>query len=236
MAPAGAILAIAVRFGGMRRPKLTGSDRGISTEDWIRIARMTLIKEGIAGVKVDRLARKAGVTRGGFYYRFKDHQALLDALLQDWRETNNKPILDVLYGPGTPAERFLGLARLWLDERDFDPDYDTAVRAWSQVSQKVAAAVHEIDDSRIQALRKLFIEAGYEEDEAFVRARISYFHQVGYYAMGIRESAKRRAELSELYLRVLTGFRNGELREISDLPQRTKAAATPELAWLDPTG
>jgi AcrR family transcriptional regulator len=209
----------------MRRAKGTGSDRGISTEDWIRIARTTLIKEGIAGVKIDRLAKKAGVTRGGFYYRFKDHQALLDALLQDWRDTNNTPILNALYGAGTPADRYLALIRLWLDERDFKPDYDTAVRAWSHVSRKVAAVVHEIDDSRIEALRKLFVEAGYAEDEAFIRARISYFHQVGYYAMGIRESAKRRAELSDLYFRVLTGFGNGELREISEIPQRQRTGA-----------
>jgi AcrR family transcriptional regulator len=196
----------------MRAPKKTGSDRGISTEDWITIARQTLIKEGIAGVKIDRLAKKAGVTRGGFYYRFKSRQGLLDALLEDWRATNNQPLLDALNGPGSPPERFRALVRLWLDERDYQPDYDTAVRSWARVSAKVAEVVHDIDDSRIAALKNLFLDAGYDDAEAFIRARITYFHQVGYYAMGMRESAKRREELQDLYYRVLTGFRNGELR------------------------
>jgi len=198
----------------MPKAKKVGSSRGISTEDWIAVARDTLIKEGIAGIKIDRLARKSNVTRGGFYYRFSNLQGLLDALIDDWRATNTKPILDALYGPGTPAERYWALIRLWLEERDFNPDYDTAVRAWSRVSPKVADAVHEIDDARVEALRKLFRDAGYDEDEALIRARISYFHQVGYYAMGMKESDKRRAELSELYYRLLTGFRNGELKLI----------------------
>ena len=41
-------------------------ERGISTEDWIKVARDTLIREGVGAVKVDRIAKKASVTRGGF--------------------------------------------------------------------------------------------------------------------------------------------------------------------------
>lgn len=212
----------------MRPVNKSGSDRGISTEDWISIAKSTLIKEGIAAVKIDRLARKGGVTRGGFYYRFKSRQGLLDALLEDWRSTNNAPWLNALNGPGSPPERFHALIRLWLEERDYNPDYDTAVRAWSRLSPKVAATVHEIDDSRIEALKRLFVDAGYDDGEAFVRARITYFHQVGYYAMGVRESTKRRAELSELYYRALTGFRNGELKPV------VVADLAPEPGELEP--
>lgn len=205
----------------MRAAKKKISDRGIFTEDWIEVAKNTLIKEGISAVKIDRLAKKAGVTRGGFYYRFKSRQGLLDALLQDWRTTNNQPWLDVINRPGTPAERFIALMRLILAERDYNPDYDTSVRNWSRTSPKVAAAVHDIDETRIAALKTIFVDAGYEDDEALVRARITYFHQVGYYAMGVRESAKRREELSELYYRVLTGFRNGELRALAPTPLLT---------------
>ncbi|WP_165191521.1 TetR/AcrR family transcriptional regulator [Caulobacter soli] len=203
------------------------AERGISTEDWIAVAKATLIKEGIAGVKIDRLAKKAGVTRGGFYYRFKSLQGMLDALIEDWRATNHQPIIDTLDAPGSPPERFRSLMRLWMDERNYNPDYDAAIRAWSRVSPKVADVVHEVDDLRIEAFKRLFVDAGYDEDEAFVRARITYFHQVGYYAMGMRESAKRREELSEFYYRVLTGFRGGEFKHRPPTPEpaaRAKAS------------
>lgn len=178
----------------------------LTRADWIAIARDTLIREGVAQVKIDRLARKLGVTRGGFYWRFKSREELLDAMLDDWVATNTMPFLAAVSGPGAPAERYRSLMRLWIDERDFNPDFDSAVRGWSRISPKVAKTVHEIDDRRIAALKALFEDAGYGADEAFIRARITYFHQVGYYAMGLKESTKRREALSELYYRVLTGF------------------------------
>ncbi|MEG3151021.1 TetR/AcrR family transcriptional regulator [Sphingomonas sp. ZT3P38] len=203
-------------------PKST-AERGLSSEEWINIAKATLIQEGIAGVKIDRLAKKAGVTRGGFYYRFKSLQGMLDALIDHWRQTNHQPIINTLDGPGSPPERFRALMRLWIEEQDYDPDFDAAVRGWSRVSPNVAKVVHEIDDLRIGALKRLFLDAGYDLDEAFVRARITYFHQVGYYAMGMRESHKRREQLSEFYYRILTGFREGELKHLPPAPKREQA-------------
>jgi AcrR family transcriptional regulator len=182
----------------------------ISRERWIDTARNALIREGVDAVRVNRLAKKLGVTRGGFYWRFKNLDDLLDSLLSDWRTRNSGPFLAALAAAGTPARRLRAAFRLLIDERDFDPDYDTAVRAWSRHSRRVANAVHEVDDQRIDAFKKLFVEAGYSEDESFIRARITYFHQVGYYAMGVRESTKRRNELSELYYRILSGFKNGD--------------------------
>jgi AcrR family transcriptional regulator len=192
------------RRGGKRK----GSEK-ISRERWIEIARTTLIREGIAGVKVNRLAKMLGVTRGGFYWRFKNPTELYEALLEDWRNTNTAPLLATLCGPGEPAQRLRAAFRLWIEEQDFDPSYDTAVRAWGALSRKVANIVHQVDDQRIDAFRQLFVDAGNPEQEAFIRARITYFHQVGYYAMGVHEPVKRRLELSELYYRLLSGFRNG---------------------------
>jgi hypothetical protein len=61
-----------------------------------------------------------------------------------------------------------------------------------------------VDARRIAALHGLFLDAGYV-DEALLRARITYYHQVGYYAMRVKESkATRRRNLS-LYIRALLG-------------------------------
>jgi AcrR family transcriptional regulator len=188
--------------------KRNGAEK-VSRERWLEIARTTLIREGIDAVKVNYLAKKLGVTRGGFYWRFKNPAELYDALLDDWRRSNTAPLVGALCGPGDPASRLHTAFQLWIDEKEFNPDYDAAVRAWSLVSRKVAKAVHEVDDQRIEALKRLFLDAGYEEQEAFIRARITYFHQVGYYAMRVRESTRRRYELSELYYRILSGFKNG---------------------------
>lgn len=185
-------------------------------DDWIAIARKALIKEGIAGVKIDRLAKSLGVTRGGFYWRFKNPQDLFDALLEDWRSTNTAPWLDALLGEGTPGERFYKLEQVWIEEKEYQPKYDMAVRSWGHVSSKVARAVHSEDGKRIEALRRLFIDAGNSPAEASIRARIVYYHQIGYYAMGIKETYEERERLGPLYYRVLTGFNDERARMFDD--------------------
>jgi AcrR family transcriptional regulator len=177
-----------------------------STREWIEIARQVLVEEGVVAVKIDRLARIAGVTRGGFYWRFKSREELLDALIEDWRDTNTAPLLRVLAEPGNLPERLGRLADLYIAESEFSWSYDRAVRAWAMLSPAVSEVVHAIDEVRIDAIRQIFEDAGHSGDEALVRARITYFHQVGYYAADIRESLLRRQELRSIYLRVLTGI------------------------------
>lgn len=176
-----------------------------STQEWIDTARRALIDDGIVGVKIDRLAKIAGVTRGGFYWRFKDHTELLDKLLEDWRASNTQPMLDVLAAPGTVSERLSRLAHLYISEQGFSPAYDRAVRAWANLSADVEIVVQEVDAIRIAAIRQVFLDGGYSEDDAMIRARIVYFHQVGYYATGLQESLEQRQGLIHRYVEVFAG-------------------------------
>ncbi|MDQ1158971.1 AcrR family transcriptional regulator [Sphingomonas sp. SORGH_AS 950] len=177
----------------------------LSTRAWLESARAMLIRDGIHAVKIDRLARECGVTRGGFYWRFSSHAELLAALLDDWRETNTAPMLAALDGPDDPDTRFARLARLWVDEQGFSSAYDAAVREWARGDAAVRAVVHAVDDQRIGALCGLFLDYGYGADEALVRARITYYHQVGYYALDAQRDDVRRSELTPLYIKALTG-------------------------------
>jgi hypothetical protein len=65
--------------------------------------------------------------------------------------------------------------------------------------------VRRVDDARIAVIQRIFHDMGYEEPEAFVRARTTYFHQVGYYILGVRKSRELRLQLMPIYIRILTG-------------------------------
>ncbi len=170
------------------------------------MARKLLIQGGISGVKIDRIAKKLGVTRGGFYWRFKGQGDLLDTLLEDWRTTNTRSTVEALRSPGEPVKRFTRLMHVWIDEIDFDPSYDLAVRDWARVSRKADKAVRHYDSEVVEALKVLFADAGYGADEASIRARITHYHQVGYYALRVRQSRESRYQTADLYLRLLTGI------------------------------
>lgn len=181
-------------------------DHTPSTREWVEIARRVLIEEGIVEVKIDKLAKLAGVTRGGFYWRFKSREELMDALIEDWRTTNTTPILRVLSEPGSLRERLERLADLYISEAEFSSAYDHAVRVWASFSESVAGIVHDVDEQRIAAIRQVFSEAGHSGDESLIRARITYFHQIGYYTARMNEPAETRQKFRDIYLRVLTGL------------------------------
>src|ERR1051325_4316533 len=51
---------------------------------WIEAGLAEMARHGIDGVRVEVLAKNLGVTKGGFYRRFKDRPALLDSILRSW--------------------------------------------------------------------------------------------------------------------------------------------------------
>jgi AcrR family transcriptional regulator len=186
-----------VRRGKPVRPPL-GRDA------WLEAARTALIEEGTAGVEVNKLAKRLAVTRGGFYWFFESREHLLDALLELWARTGIVPFEQIANMPGrNAAQKFQALVDLWIDEEDYDPKWDGAVRDWARTSAKVLEVVHAVDATRIDFIEQLFRQLGHKGKDAHVRARITYYHQVGYYALGVIESRKERLELLPYYTKIL---------------------------------
>ena len=163
--------------------------------------------KGVSAVKVDHLAKHLHVTRGSFYFHFVNRKDLLDALLQDWRERNCARFQELndasdLDGPAL----YEAVTDLWLDEGTFRPKLDLAIRDWGRTSRPVAREVEAADAARIDLLCKALRNMGFDSDEALVRARISYLHQVGYFAVHFSEPRSARLRYVPLYLKVLTGM------------------------------
>lgn len=193
----------ATRNAGRRRAV---SREPLTREDWILAARKALIKGGIGAVRIVPLAKALRMTRGGFYWHFKGRQDLLDALLDDWVQTNTAAFEAVLKEPGSNGRaEFQAIVDVWVNERNYSPAWDAAMRNWAGLSRKVAAVVKRVDQHRIDIIHQVFLDLGYRGPEALVRARITYFHQVGYYALGLEETRERRLELLPVYTDSLIG-------------------------------
>ena len=177
----------------------------LSREDWIAAARQLLIECGIEHVRIGRLAQTLGVTRGGFYWLFKSRDELLEELLKDWVNTNTRPFEEILNAEHKGMEELNALFDLWIDEVDYSPAYDSAVRDWARMSEPAARVVKEVDLHRINLMKTIFLDLGVPEDEALIRARISYFHQVGYYILGLGETKDTRTVNRPLYSKILSG-------------------------------
>lgn len=163
-----------------------------------------LVARGVERVRVEALARTLRITRGSFYWHFRSRKALLDSLLEDWRVRNTAPFLAAAADERRSGEdKFRAIVNVWLDESEYDPAYDAAIREWARTSAPVANLVRRVDRRRIALLAGICRELGCDPQEAEIRARITYFHQVGYYALGLKESDRTRRRLAPIYTRVL---------------------------------
>lgn len=185
---------------------MAGRPVKISAEQWVETARQALVEEGIAGVKIEHLAQRLGVSRGGFYANFSDREKILDRLLEAWR---NK----CRFLPDEPLGASPGLAVRWIElvvrrviERSgYDQQFDMSVREWARSDQRVALAVQNADRERIAGLSAFFSILGYDDEESDIRARVFYFHQIGYFAIGIETSVEDRLRAAPKYLDILCG-------------------------------
>jgi AcrR family transcriptional regulator len=178
----------------------------LSRDSWVAAARKALEKRGIAEVKIDRLARRFKVTRGSFYFHFSSLKDLHDELLEEWRRINCAPFWKLRETAEIDGYAFFStIVHVWVDEDPFSPLLDLAVRDWARTSKSLGKEVEEMDDLRISLLERAFLAMGYSPAESIVRARITYFHQIGQYTISFREDPAQRKRYQPLFGKVLLG-------------------------------
>src|SRR5215475_9213904 len=78
----------------------------LDEEAWIEGGLELLASDSVDGVGIEALARKLGVTKGSFYWHFKDRAALLQAMLRSWQRKATLAIIERLeQSDKPPAER-----------------------------------------------------------------------------------------------------------------------------------
>ena len=183
-----------------RQPRLTAAH-------WIEAALRTLVARGIDAVQITVLARTLNVTRGSFYWHFDSRDDLLSALINEWRARNTGVIVDAIADVPTLDDGILELFAVWVDHTRFDPDLDSAIRAWAKHDQALSQIMTAEDDARISAIAAFFERFDYARKEAFIRARVIYLTQTSFYALGIDagESVETRLSYLEAYFQSFTG-------------------------------
>lgn len=145
---------------------------------WLSAGLDALRTGGAAAVRVERLATRLGITKGSFYWHFRNRDELLEALLEHWaREMTDAEFERVQSMGGGLRERLRALAEDVLEKGM--GRYDPAIRSWARQDRKVAAAVAQVDRRRVCALTGFFEQGGFGAGEARVRARLFYAFLLG---------------------------------------------------------
>ena len=178
----------------------------VTKDDWLNIALETLISDGVESVRILTLGNRLNVSRSSFYWYFESRQDLLDHLLAYWRDRNTRGIVERALRPAPSiTQGVLNVFECWVDENLFNPRLDFAIRAWARSSPEVRSSIDAADGERVEAIRTMFLRHGYTPEDAFVRARVLYFMQIGYYSLEIKEPMANRLSQVPAYLRSFTG-------------------------------
>lgn len=161
----------------MRSTATAPSTTNLDAAAWVEAAFGALAEGGIDAVRVDPLAKRLGVTRGSFYWHFKDRDALHQAMLRSWRERANYTVFDRVERSSEPArarlERLLALP--YSSPRSAHAAaIELAIRLWARRDKQAAKAVRHIDRVRLEYFSKLLQEHGLEREDARKRALLFY--------------------------------------------------------------
>jgi AcrR family transcriptional regulator len=142
-----------------------------SKDEWLARALEVLGKKGAGELTIESLARHLGVTKGSFYWHFRGRADFFQQLIEYWDEHFTQTVIAEISGQGgPPEERLLELMRLVLTKR-LDR-FEMPIRAWVQQNPALAPLVRSVDRHRIRFVGSLFLEMGFDEDEADMRTRI----------------------------------------------------------------
>ena len=163
------------------------------------------------------------MTRGSFYWHFSDRDDLLSAIVEFWARKNTAAVVSAVDGVADLATGILALFDAWIDPTVFDPRLDLAIREWARRDKAIHKAVEKADGTRVSAISDLYCRCDYNEREAFIRARVIYFTQIGYYALEVKEPMAQRLSFLESYYLSFTGrilnsvraaaYRRGHLKQ-----------------------
>ena len=167
---------------------------------WVSAGMEVLCTAGVQSVRVEALAKRLNISKGSFYWHFKDREDLLEAILDEWQarqsdwnangESTRSPVerwtklFDILTAPGYAA-------------------LELAMSAWARQDEKVARRLAEADRKRVAYLATIFREIGFSSAQAAEWANAAFLLYLGWMDRSARLAGQKESgiALSELLSR-----------------------------------
>jgi len=143
---------------------------------WIRHGLRTLTLDGPNALKVGQMSISLKVSRGSFYWHFRDIADFRAQLLQRWRRISTDLVIrDMDARQGEPDRLKRLVRRAFSGSRRLE----RAIRSWAAEDEEVAAAVASVDARRVDHIAKLLVDAGVDARRALPRAAFMYWAYLG---------------------------------------------------------
>jgi AcrR family transcriptional regulator len=163
---------------------------------WVDAALQALATGGPDAVRVEALATSLGVSKGGFYWHFKDRQALLGEMLGSWEKTVAEDVIARI--ESQTADPRAKLQQLFELAPTVDFAVELAIRDWARRDSEVAERVRRVDNRRIEYLRSLFGQFCANENDVEARSMLAFSLFIGSYFIAAEHGDRTRPQVLQL--------------------------------------
>jgi AcrR family transcriptional regulator len=149
----------------------------LDAKAWTAAALVLLAEQGIDGVRVEPLAARMHVTKGSFYWHFKDRDALFEAMLGDWRRRATLQVIErIEQTEEPPRTRLQTLLRVPFSGRRpyHGAEIELSIRLWGRREARARTALEEVDQLRLRYIAQLLKECGVPSKLCEARAIMAY--------------------------------------------------------------
>lgn len=185
----------------------------LSKDRWLKYTLDRVGDVGVAAIEVETLAKELKVTKGSFYWHFKDKDSLLSETLNYWY--NSATLAIGLVGKrdfNEPLDRLRYFFALALNRSQDVPGgpIEQALREWARVSDIAAEMTRRVDQDRISLIADAYIELGQSKDQARLTAEMALAHLIGLNILMRSKSLRHHAEGTKTFLEL---FLSATVRE-----------------------
>jgi AcrR family transcriptional regulator len=164
-------------------------------ESWIEEGLRALAAGGPDAVRIEVLAKKLGVTKGGFYGAFPDRDALLAAMLDTWERESTDEVLDRVEREGGDPRTRIARAGVLTFSSDRLLPIDLAIRDWARRDEAVAERLRRVDNRRMGLLREMIGTFCADPDEVEARSLLAFCVAIGEHFLAADHGDRTRRQV-----------------------------------------
>ena len=155
----------------------------LSAGDWELGALELIAEQGVNALAVEALARRLGVTKGSFYWHFRNREALLQAALERWEHNDEAEVLAGIETIDEPRERLREVFHRVAHEVPSHRIYAALLKALDH--PVVLPLMTRVSRRRMEFLTEAYLQVGMPPAAAAHRARLAYAAFVGFLQLNL---------------------------------------------------
>ena len=127
--------------------------------DWLQAGLTAVADDGPDGLRIDRLCRRLGVSKGSFHHHFAGAGDFKRALLDAYETLVVEALNDAIEQTAaiTPQQSLAGLtAAITSTQSFYRPELEVAIRAWAFSDSQVRGVQERVDRRRLESLEGIW--------------------------------------------------------------------------------